>query len=46
MKPLFNSNGSSPIASTSASTSLVTLMLLSPLRRVRLVWNPYKEFAT
>jgi hypothetical protein len=46
MKPIFNSNGSYSIASTSASTPLVTLMLLSPLLRALLVWNPYKEFAT
>jgi hypothetical protein len=46
MKPLFNSNGSSPIASTLASTSLATLILLSPLQRVILIRNPCIEFAT
>jgi cytochrome c oxidase subunit IV len=40
MKLLFNSNGSSLIVSTSTSTPLATLILISPLRRVSLVWNP------
>jgi hypothetical protein len=45
MKPLFNSKGSSSIASTSASTNLATLMLLSPLQSVLPVKSPCKEFA-
>jgi hypothetical protein len=45
MKSLFNSNESSSIASTSILTPLMTLMLLSPLSRVLLVTNLYKEFA-
>jgi hypothetical protein len=45
MMPLFNSNGSSPIASISALAPLATIMFLSPLQRALLVMNPYKEFA-
>jgi hypothetical protein len=48
MKPLFNAKGSSPIASTSVSTSLVTVMLRSPLHShsAKNIYECYKRVKT